>query len=274
MTTTTEEPIDFANIRPGDSVKRLFRGVASTGLVAQVRPANSLAPAVVVADGGRIAHYDDALWFLLNRPDVDLPSQPTFGILEWNSGPSTDAGQVKSFAATWYVAPCLSGFGSGNPPSNQVHAELAGLQIPIRNVISFTPAAVVTAEDLNTLREARNGQFADCNASRAIGTFLEKTSKANKGAGPKPTGPLSSNFQPTVTASLASLMRNHVEVDRLETEMRALGTPQADLDWLADLCGGFVWTYRDALNEMKRHVIEGKDPIAKLRAVADKAGLG
>lgn len=82
------------------------------------------------------------------------------------------------------------------------------------------------------------------------------------------------HFSPTVRAGLASYLRVRTEVDRLETEMRALGTPQADLDWFADLCGGFVWTYREGLQEMKRHVINGKDPIAQLRIVVDQAGLG
>lgn len=86
-------------------------------------------------------------------PAIDLPTEPTFGLLTWTAGRNTQhPGEVRTEYAEWFTAPCISGWAQGTKQA-QVHAPRLGLQVPVASVTAFTPATLVPTEALDRFVE-------------------------------------------------------------------------------------------------------------------------
>jgi hypothetical protein len=90
--------------------------------------------------------------------EVDLPTIPTSGVLEWLAGPNTATPSQPVVAlGIWHKAVPVSGTSHGDPlpRATQMHALKSALQVPINRVVSWTPVALVPAAALDMLRAAR-----------------------------------------------------------------------------------------------------------------------
>ena len=158
----SREPIDFADIRVGDTVER------------EVSYRNGR----VTIDRLTVdKHYDDCLWhgsfpltqradatwFLLHRPApaVVLPETPTLGWATWDDGPCL---------AVWKKR-------AGNLVAVDSTGDAEGL---VDEATAFTPATAVPTDALDALRGvARNFCPSGTAAAIAIRTFLAATDEAN-----------------------------------------------------------------------------------------------
>ncbi len=113
--------------------------------------------------------------YLLDRPTppVELPTEPTYGVLEWTAGPNTaNPGESRRVAATWKLSPYVSGYYRPEGRPTQIHAVDFGMYIPLGRVTAFTPAVAVPMAALNKLRKAEN-------VVRGVNDFLAAVDEAN-----------------------------------------------------------------------------------------------
>ena len=142
-----KRPIEPADIRAGDLIRCEWK---ESDAAEEWR---SPVDAGSTWDPAKVDH------FLLDRPTppVELPTEPTYGVLEWTAGPNTaNPGESRRVAATWKLSPYVSGYYRPEGRPTQIHAVDFGMYIPLGRVTAFTPAVAVPMAALNKLRKAEN----------------------------------------------------------------------------------------------------------------------